>query len=210
MPYPRLLEAANPLRQPLVVGGDDAPLAAGHVLGALKAEAAGVGDAAHQLSMDGSQEALGVVFQNLEPVPFCDPHEARHIRRKPVERHRQNGLGSGADAGFHRPRIDVPGIGIHVGKNRGGLTVDHRHGGGGHGQRRDDHLVPGCYSHCRQRAVHGGGAVDKADGETHADGIGKYLLQASAGRAVRLPELALQDLQNVLPFPLSDALLQTH
>ncbi len=101
-----------------IVGDHQAAFAAGNMLSLLKAEAADVSPGADELSIVGSEEGLGTVFNDRDAVFLCERADCFHLARVTEKVGNYYCFGARADAARDCLRGHVAGLGVYVGKYR--------------------------------------------------------------------------------------------
>ena len=112
-------QPAYPRGQRLVARGDRAAVAQrAEVLGWIKAERAGGAETSDRLAGARCQVRLAAILDDGEIVAGCERTDRRHVRRLPVQVHRQQGRRAWRHRRRGRRRIDRETRGIDVGKHR--------------------------------------------------------------------------------------------
>ena len=160
---------AQPGCELLVVGGDDAAVAACvECLERMEAEAAEGADRADLLAVELGQDRLRRVFHDRELVLRRDGEDAFHVRGAAREMHRHDGLRARRDRSFDLVRIDVVGcIDVDEHRHSAGQTNARRRCDEGVGRR--DHLIARADVERAQRELQRVGPVAATDGVAHAD-----------------------------------------
>ena len=125
---PAVGEGPRRLRQIVVVGEHDAPLAGVEVLGGLEAEGADRADAAHAPSSPARAVGLGSVLDHRQAVSAGDLAQPVHIRWQTREMHRYHGPGPRGDRLFDPVGIQIVGMWINVDEHGHGVRHHDRTG----------------------------------------------------------------------------------
>jgi hypothetical protein len=160
----------DPVRQPVVVGGDEAALGGRHVLGGVHAES-GVAEAAGLAAPVQRAVGLAGVLDHRQSVAVGDGLDGVHVRHDAEQADRDDGPRPGRDGGLDAAGIHQVRVGLDVHEDRRGAREEDRGHRGVEGVRDGDDLVaravaqPGEERHQRRRAVrHGHRVLDAAVG----------------------------------------------
>ena len=157
-----------PVRQVGVARHDGAAVAEGaEVFAREKAGAShvakGAGGALHSGALVHGTEALGVVFNEAQPMLLGPGHEGVHVGALPEEVHHDDGLRAGGSGALGRGGVEVEGVGVDVCEDGGGADFGHDFGRGDEGKVGDDDLVAWADTERAQGEVQGVCAVAAAD-----------------------------------------------
>ena len=98
--------AAHALGQPVVVDGNAAAFAAGHVLVVVEAEGADVADGAELAALIAAAHALAGILDDEQVAPPRDVHDRVHVAGRAPHVHGDHGARRRADGGLDRRGID--------------------------------------------------------------------------------------------------------
>lgn len=108
-----------------------------------------------QPALVGGQEALGVVLDHREPVPFGQLQDRVVVGGKTVEADGDDGPGEFGDLARDVRGVKGVGPGIDIGKHGHGAALDRHVRGGDSREAGNDHFVPGADPRGKEAGLHG-------------------------------------------------------
>ena len=103
-------------REPLVMGGDHAPLGGGDILGRVEGEAA-CAEGTHPTALVGGSMGLAGILDHSQIVSAGYGEDRVHLAGQAVEMHGQERHGTGRDGRLDLDGIDVEGHGVDIDKD---------------------------------------------------------------------------------------------
>jgi len=137
-------------------------------LGGKKAGGADRAQAAAEVALLGTAEALGAVFNHRQAMPIGNRIDRRKISRLPVQAHRNNRLGARADRLLELGWIEVVAGRIDIHVHRRGAKKGDRFRCGNEGKRCGDDLIAGPHAQRHQGYQQGIGAAGHGNAVVHA------------------------------------------
>ncbi len=183
-----------------VVDQQGAALAAGEVLGLVKALRCQAAEAAQGPALVLPQQAVGVIFHNGQAVAGGDLHDTVHFTAYPGVMHDDDGPGAGGDQALELGFVQVEGIGADIGEDRAGAAQHEGVDGGDEGKIGQDDFVAGL--DIEQQGAHFQG-VRAGTGQEGARGVQLFLqkLVTQAGKMPIAGNLSLlHGLRHVVEF----------
>ena len=143
---------------------------------------------------------FGSILDDVQPMLLCQRVDLRHGGWVAVEMDGHDRLGARCDQTGCVIRVDAPGEGIHIGKNRRGARVVHGIGAGNEGQAGHDDFVTRTEAQRVQGEMEGHRAIADADAVPHAAEACEILLEASYVLAQAADPSAAHRIEHVFFF----------
>ena len=172
----------------IAVGIEQAAFAAGQILAAIEAERRHVAKGAGLLALIQRSVRLTRVFDHRQFVFFGNGVDFVHIRRLPVEMHRDNGLRAFRNLALNLGGIDAKSVGIDVHEYGDSVLLQDRQGAGDERQGGCDHLIAGTDAGRGHRDVQRRRSAIGGDAMLRSHVVGPFVLETLDLPRKRPPE----------------------